>query len=64
MASESVPHFSCIQIEELGCMVHAAAGHEIARIMESNAPHGLNMILECVSASCVDEIPNLDRAVP
>jgi hypothetical protein len=61
MASERMPTLPCIQIEQLRIVVHRSRSREIARVMHSDTPNRLDMVLEGMRAGCVYEVPNLDR---
>ena len=60
MPTESMPTLPCIQIQQLGVVIHRSSCCKIASVVHCHAPDRLDVILEGMSASGIYEVPNLD----
>jgi len=63
MPPKGMSNLTCIYVEQSCGMIHRGGNHEIPSIMKCYCPNWLNMVLKCMCACCVDEIPNLDSAI-
>ena len=44
MTSESISVLANIQIEQLACMIHRGGNQEVARVIDINGPHRLDVV--------------------